>query len=158
PLHFAVGIAQDASGAFEMAGEDLPFSPYAVFGPLQLARIAAGAQTLQVAFAPAHRALPQEDLLGWIETQARALVAFYGRLPVDQMLLVISPAGGRRPHGRTMGGGGATILYSLPDSVTREILDRDWVLVHELVHTAFPALTRRGQHWAEEGLATYLEP
>src|SRR5207245_10988837 len=98
-------------------------------------------ETLLVAFGPSRRALAQDVLVRWIETQARALAAYYGRLPVDQMLLVVSPAGGREAHGRTMGGGGATILYSLPDAVTRQILDRDWVLTHELVHTAFPYLT-----------------
>jgi len=32
----------------------------------------------------------------------------------------------------------------------------NWVLVHEMVHTAFPSMT--GHEWIEEGLATYVEP
>jgi predicted metalloprotease with PDZ domain len=33
----------------------------------------------------------------------------------------------------------------------------DWILVHEMVHTALPDL-EGPQHWLEEGLATYVEP
>jgi hypothetical protein len=36
-------------------------------------------------------------------------------------------------------------------------LNRDWRLTHEMVHLAFPNLTS-DDAWAEEGLATYVEP
>jgi hypothetical protein len=35
--------------------------------------------------------------------------------------------------------------------------DEDWVLVHEMIHLAFPSMPRE-QNWVEEGLATYVEP
>ena len=35
-------------------------------------------------------------------------------------------------------------------------LARDWVLVHELAHTALPDIPDR-HHWLEEGLAVYVE-
>ena len=39
----------------------------------------------------------------------------------------------------------------------RRELARDWVLVHEMTHLAFPSVARE-HDWAEEGLATYVEP
>jgi predicted metalloprotease with PDZ domain len=33
----------------------------------------------------------------------------------------------------------------------------DWVLVHEMIHLTFPSVAR-DQDWAEEGIATYVEP
>jgi predicted metalloprotease with PDZ domain len=33
----------------------------------------------------------------------------------------------------------------------------DWVLVHEMIHLTFPSVARE-QDWAEEGIATYVEP
>jgi len=42
------------------------------------------------------------------------------------------------------------------EATTRN-LERDWVLVHELVHHAMPNLADE-HHWMEEGLATYVEP
>jgi hypothetical protein len=57
-----------------------------------------------------------------------------------------------------MGGGGASVLYFLGHNATSEVLARDWVLGHELIHTGLPSLASRSQHWAEEGFATYLEP
>jgi hypothetical protein len=56
-----------------------------------------------------------------------------------------------------MGSSGAAIEVPVGEGVTREKLHDDWMLVHEMVHTALPDLTRK-HHWLEEGLATYLEP
>jgi len=42
------------------------------------------------------------------------------------------------------------------EDTTAEDLASSWVLVHEMVHLAFPSMT--GHEWIEEGLATYVEP
>ncbi len=153
PLAFAAGLVQ-RRGAFVIASDDLPFAAPAVFGALQLERIPLGAQTLQVALAPSPR--PRAALLRFIAAQAQAVADTFDRLPVDETLLVVLPERGSGSHGRTLGGSGATVIWNLGDDTP---LDEDeWVLVHELVHTGFPDLQRRGQHWAEEGLATYVEP
>jgi hypothetical protein len=41
------------------------------------------------------------------------------------------------------------------DSTAADLAD-DWVLVHEIAHTAFPQVHRR-HRWLEEGLAVYVE-
>lgn len=159
PLGFAAGLPQ-RDGAFEIASDDLPFAAPAVFGPMQLERIPLGAQTLQVALAPQRGdglpSRPRAALLRFITAQARAVADYFGRLPVDQTLLLVRTARGSGSHGRTLGGGGATVFWELGEEAP--LGEGEWVLVHELVHTGFPDLQRVGQHWAEEGLSTYVEP
>jgi predicted metalloprotease with PDZ domain len=48
-------------------------------------------------------------------------------------------------------------LIRVGEHATKNAYREDWVLVHELIHLAFPSVPRE-QHWAEEGLATYVEP
>ena len=43
------------------------------------------------------------------------------------------------------------------EHTTKADLADDWMMTHELVHTAFPSMPD-DQHWIEEGLATYVEP
>jgi hypothetical protein len=61
--------------------------------------------------------------------------------------------------------GGEVTFGSRPPSIRigvgraageRDLRD-DWTLTHEMVHLGFPNLTS-DDHWAEEGLATYVEP
>ena len=40
---------------------------------------------------------------------------------------------------------------------TKDELDRDWMLTHELIHMSFPDVPQK-HHWIEEGIATYVEP
>ena len=51
--------------------------------------------------------------------------------------------------------GGAAVILRVGERIAPERLPEDWVLVHELCHVSFPNVLRP---WAEEGLATYLEP
>ena len=75
----------------------------------------------------------------------------------DGALLLVLPAPGNQIHGRARGTGGASILFFLGTDLDAAQARRSWELVHELVHLGFPSLPRRN-HWAEEGLATYVEP
>jgi hypothetical protein len=55
------------------------------------------------------------------------------------------------------GTGGASILFFLGTDLGMSQTRRSWELVHEMVHLGFPTMPRR-HLWAEEGLATYVEP
>ncbi|MCX7364835.1 MAG: hypothetical protein NTV97_23780 [Alphaproteobacteria bacterium] len=59
--------------------------------------------------------------------------------------------------GRTVSGGGATVMVEVGVETDRRRLFNDWVLVHELVHTGMPYIRDRGT-WLMEGAATYVEP
>jgi hypothetical protein len=56
-----------------------------------------------------------------------------------------------------LSGGGAAIFMRLGERAPLRALREDWVLVHEMTHLAFPSVPRAND-WAEEGLATYVEP
>jgi hypothetical protein len=74
----------------------------------------------------------------------------------------VVPVAGRGgdPHGTTWGDAGGFQGFTrlrIGEHTTQAGLADDWVTTHELVHMAFPSQDR-GQHWIEEGLATYVEP
>ena len=56
-----------------------------------------------------------------------------------------------------MSGFPAFILLRIGEATTPKELAADWIITHELVHTALPSLPD-DQHWLEEGLASYVEP
>src|SRR5262249_54356684 len=49
------------------------------------------------------------------------------------------------------------IAIDVGQEADEDELKDDWVLVHEMIHTALPDLLGP-HHWLEEGLATYVEP
>jgi hypothetical protein len=121
-------------------------------------RLPLGKGALEVALTPGELALPRETVLGWIEKCAKAVAAYYGTLPDPKARLLVVPGEGRGVRsGRTYGYPGAWSRIELGRNSKEEDLARDWVLVHELVHHAFPMMHDR-HHWIEEGLATYVEP
>jgi hypothetical protein len=86
------------------------------------------------------------------------VAAYYGGYPVERVDLTIRTGrGGVITGGRTFGERGrAAIVITAGQDTTAEDLASNWVLVHEMVHLAFPSMT--GHEWMEEGLATYVEP
>jgi hypothetical protein len=132
--------------------------PYDAFDRLAKTDIDVPGGTIHVAFAPGDVALPEENLLGWIRASARAVTAFYGRFPVASLRLLLVPVdGGRIAGGMTWGYRGAAIRIPLGRDATENVLKRDWVMVHEMVHTALPDMPDR-YAWLSEGLAVYVEP
>jgi hypothetical protein len=143
-----------ASGTYEAhAGDELQL-PYSAFGTLKLHELANGSATL--ALLPG--ALPEADVVAWADKSLAAVRGFYGRPPVPHVLVLVQPSNGDEVgFGSTMGYSGAAIVVNVGELSTKASFDRDWVLVHELVHTALPDVPGE-QHWLEEGLATYAEP
>ena len=134
------------------------YFPYREFGALPATRLEVGGGVLTVAFAPGELRLPAGAVLDWVGRGARAVALYFGRLPDPNAKLLIVPASGNSIRGGTTWGfRGAASRILLGRDTTEERLQQDWVLVHELVHHAMPALEDR-HHWMEEGLATYVEP
>ncbi len=86
------------------------------------------------------------------------MAGYYGGFPVERVDLTIRTGrAGGIAGGRTFGDRGrAAIVITAGEDTTAEDLASNWVLVHEMVHLAFPSMT--GHEWIEEGLATYVEP
>ena len=57
--------------------------------------------------------------------------------------------GGGIGGGRAIGTDQAVVNVSIGVDVTAEQLANDWVLIHEMIHVAFPTVPRN-QHWIEE--------
>lgn len=135
---------------------DLEDAPYAAFGPFETRRFERPLGSLDLALTAGETTLPRAEIERWVEAQVDAVTDYYGRFPIPHAALIVLFGRGRGIRdGRTTGNGGGSILLSLGEQSTAGDLQRDWVLVHEMVHLSFPSVQRP---WAEEGLSTYLEP
>lgn len=164
-LRFTAGKGLDfAWGCFAQGGvfagslEDLREPPYAAFGRMSRRALEIGGSRLDVVFVGESTDADKARVLRWITRSAEVLAAYYGRFPTPQAtLFVLTGPGAQIGSGSAMGNGGASIIISAGNDATDATFDEDWVLIHEMFHLGFPGLIRR-HHWAEEGMATYLEP
>lgn len=118
----------------------------------------AGGGRLRVFTGPGEFVTPMAELYDWVGRSARLVAGYYGRFPVPEAYCGLFPVDGVRVRtGKAFPFRVPTINVSVGREATRAALDDDWVLVHEMVHLAFPSVARR-HHWIEEGLATYVEP
>ncbi len=116
----------------------------------------AGGGTVEVR-ADGTPAAGEAALRRWVDAAAHAVAAYYGRFPVDRLQLVVRTGGrGGVGHGTTWCRDGALVRISVGDAATSADLADDWMLTHEMLHTAMPDV-EDDAHWAEEGYATYVE-
>lgn len=118
--------------------------------------------TLEIDFAEGDLDLPRAELIQRIGSAAHAVAAYYGRFPVARARVLVVPVAGADGvlQGTTWGdrsGFQAFLRLRIGQSTSRDELASDWVITHELVHTALPSLPD-DQHWLEEGIASYIEP
>ncbi len=115
--------------------------------------------TLQIDFAPGELDLSHDEIVAWITQAATAVATYYGRFPVAHDRILIVPIANQHGirQGTTWGTHGAFTRMTVGQHTTHQDLQQDWVMTHEMVHTAFPSL-EDSHHWIEEGLATYIEP
>jgi len=101
--------------------------------------------------------LSQQELQDWVLRSAEIVTQYYDGFPVAEAWVALrGTRGARVMNGRADGTVGAVINVDVGLSATPEALADDWILVHELIHFAFPSLPRR-HHWLEEGLSVYVE-
>lgn len=118
--------------------------------------------TIHVDFAAGPLDLSQDAILAHIQMAAKAVSAYYGRFPVDRDRILVVPWPDRNGIGNgttwgDMAGFPAMTRIHIGQHATQSDLNDDWMMTHELVHSAFPSLPD-DQHWMEEGLAVYVEP
>lgn len=106
---------------------------------------------------PTEYELPEQDIVWWVRRSARAVATYYGRFPLDHATIrLVSVDGKGIKGGRAFGHDGGFITVNLGRESDRRDLVEDWVMVHEMVHLAFPRLNER-HNWLSEGLAVYVE-
>lgn len=121
-----------------------------------------GGAAIQADFTPGSVDLPEAAIVRWIERAGRAVTTYYGRFPVarERILVVFvadrSGVGGGTTWGDVAGFPAFTRIH-VGQHTAQSDLDDDWMMTHEMVHTAFPSQPDE-HHWIEEGLATYIEP
>lgn len=170
-LSFASGLPK-VGAAWRLAGTTVRFAGYSVLGKFayrEFAMPAVGSlradrpksrdALLRVAILDGIGDTGRADLLDWIERTAEAQSNYWQGFTANQVLLGLVPVAGRRGvgFGRTLPGGGVTVMVEIGNDVDRRRLFNDWVLTHELIHTAMPYVRGRGT-WLMEGAATYVEP
>ena len=101
--------------------------------------------------------LKADIIVPWIRYSALAVKKYYAKFPVDEYRLQLTPVDGNKvTSGHAYGGDHPLVEVFIGKDVTRENLQSDWVLVHEMIHLALAELPRR-HHWLVEGLAVYIE-
>ena len=121
-----------------------------------------GGASVQIDFSPGEVDLPEADIVQWISNAARAVTTYYGRYPVprERILVIFVEGQSGVGGGTTWGGVGGFPAFTrihVGQHTTRQELNDDWMMTHEMVHTAFPSQEDE-HHWIEEGIATYVEP
>ncbi|NJM29387.1 MAG: M1 family metallopeptidase [Rhizobiales bacterium] len=103
---------------------------------------------------PATKAL----LEPWLAKCAEAVAAYYGKFPVPRLNLRIRsvPGAGVR-GGQAFPGDPPTIRARVGEgSTVKHLMSDDWVMVHEMIHLAFPWMNLQ-HNWMAEGIAVYVE-
>jgi hypothetical protein len=166
---FATGLPK-VGDAWRLAGTRVGFAGYSAIGKFALEEIAVPAPGSLRAGAPKQDGVLRlavldgfvkgstPDLVDWVRRTAQAEANYWQGFTARQMLIGLVPMA--RPgvgYGRTVSGGGATVMVEVGTTVEPRRLFNDWVLVHELIHTGMPFVRGRGT-WLMEGAATYIEP
>lgn len=159
----ATGFAAP-DGVIRLTARQLAFAGYTAFGKLDRRRIEmtgidGGPAAIDLVQLDGQTALGPDRIATWIGRTGEAMARYFGGYPAERTLMVILPMPGRDsvPFGRVIPGGGITMMVQVGEEADRQALKNDWVLVHEMVHTAMPFLSDNGS-WLMEGLATYVEP
>jgi hypothetical protein len=159
----ALTVVLALAGAGPVSGQDGseaylgPRMPYQAFDRLPSTPVEVGNAVFDIAFAPGPLELPNNVIVDWIAAAGRTVASYYGRFPVDRVKVLVVPVdrGGVR-SGTAFAYRGAAVRIVLGRAVTQAQLADDWIVVHELIHLAFPSVAEE-HHWIEEGLAVYVE-
>ena len=144
--------------AYEGDLRDLAATGYAGFGDLVVDNLDIGGSVVVVAMDRGVGVERQAGIRDWVRAEAEAVSKMYGHFPVKRAAVFVSTVRGQDVvFGKTLGHGAASVVVMVGQDTRPETLRLDWVLAHELVHLALPALDER-HRWFEEGVATYLEP
>lgn len=156
PWH-AIG-AGDAERRYRIPATPQDWLARVAIGRFAETRMPLPGGTLRISILDGADAAERTRLMEWLALVSRAAISAYGRLPLDDVQVLVIPVHGHEPveFGQsTRGEGHALTLFVDPSRPVAEF-DRDWVAVHELSHLFHPYLGDRGS-WLAEGLATYYQ-
>ena len=145
-----------AHSATDYSGEEMPYEAFKELGTTDI-KLDDGS-LVHVAFAPGQMTLSHEQLLDWVKRSAHAVMTYYGHFPVKSVELLLVPHFGDAgvQGGATYGHEGPAMRVYVGALSTPDDLTKDWVMVHEMIHLAFPRLDHR-HAWLHEGISVYVE-
>jgi len=169
-LVFAAGLPK-VGDAWRLSGAPVVAAGYTALGRLTYRELAVPAPgslrpgelkadaMLRVAILDGVSESARADLFDWVERTGQAQSNYWQGFTAKQALLGLVPVTHRQGvgYGRSVPGGGVTVMVEIGADVDRRQLFGDWVLTHELFHTGMPFIRGRGT-WFMEGAATYVEP
>lgn len=115
--------------------------------------------TIVVKFDDGKLNLNDDEILAWVKKCSDGIIQYFGKFPVKRMVLKITPTKGKGVGYSTATSEGNDGLVEMPlgKLTTKEDLENDWILTHEMVHLNFPLMTGN-KAWIAEGMAVYVEP
>lgn len=118
--------------------------------------ILVGGSKLSVVFDGEPPNLGRPAYEAWVRTSAQMITGYYGgTFPVPGLEVTLVPRG-RGGVGFGSHRQGRWIRVYCGRKTRQHSLDRDWVMVHEMLHATFPDLSN-SHRWMQEGLSTYVE-
>ena len=116
-----------------------------------------GNSRLELQFAPGFDARLRAEATAWVQRSAGAVMGYFGRFPVANVVMLLVPADGAGVRGGvTYGEPSLLVRVRVGRETTKAQFLDDWIMVHEMIHLAVPRIPR-SQNWLQEGLATYVE-
>jgi len=116
-----------------------------------------GNSRLELQFAPGFDARLRAEATAWVQRSAGAVMGYFGRFPVANVVMLLVPADGAGVRGGvTYGEPSPLVRVRVGRETTKAQVQGDWIMVHEMIHLAVPRIPR-SQNWLQEGLATYVE-
>ena len=169
-LSFATGLPK-AGDAWRLAGTSVGYAGFTAIGKFSLQELTVPAPgslrpgqpkadaVIRLAILDGISDAGRVEIIDWVKRTAEAEVNYWHGFTAPQLLLGLVPTSTKRGvgFGRTEAAGGATVMVEIGADVDQRRLFNDWVLVHELIHTAMPYVRGRAT-WFMEGAATYIEP
>jgi hypothetical protein len=99
----------------------------------------------------------QEMLLDWVVQSAQIVENYYGRFPVPTVDIKLEVSDGKVvKFGQAFGGEFPSVRIVIGEDINPAMLQKDWIMVHEMVHLAMAHIPRKHRWWLE-GLSTYVE-
>ena len=127
-------------------------------GPAAAHRYEQGGRVLDIVIHADEMALSDREIMAWIEQSAGAVSLYFGRLPIAHARIMIDAVPGRGVKGgQTRAGDIVTVRVRVGrESQEIDLMRRDWVMVHEMIHLGIPRVEWR-HNWFQEGAAVYVE-
>lgn len=124
-------------------------------GPRHTDRLRVGDTRLDLVVGQRGLPVSNRSVKAWVERSARLVAEYCGGFPVERLAVrVVVGVPGEVLFGQHWRGRRVSVLVGA--ATTPEALETDWILIHELAHTALPDLADR-HLWMREGLSTYLQ-